>query len=386
LPQFLPDGRISHWAVGGRDPNGVCWQLTDRKRAGCADFPGGVCAGSSALVRHGTLFAQRFDGHCWPWLGLRSGGEHDEPPRWERSGGLDICRWTHAYRTGSAGGGERQLTWFDRSGHQLANVGAPFLSTQLSPSLSPDGRRVALFRLVNGNIDVWLLDVEHGVPTRFTFDSADDALPLWSRDGSHRVFSSNRNGVHDLYLKSASGAGSEEALLLQTAQNKQSTDSSPDGRFVLYQSIDPIRNFDIWALPLDGDRKPFPVVQTDFEEHGGQFSPDGKWIAYVSTKSGRYEVYVLPFQRTGAEMRISSDGGDQVRWRPDGKELFYIARDGQLVAVPIRPGANSETVEAGTPVRFRLVMPSTSTVTEWNGVYSPYPLFSQTKTSGSFST
>ena len=95
------------------------------------------------------------------------------------------------------------------------------------------------------------------------------------------------------------------------------------------------------------------MVQTDFEEHGGQFSPDGKWIAYVSIKSGRYEVYVRPFaQRTGDEIRISTDGGDQVRWRPDGKELFYIARDGQLVAVPIRPGSNSETVETGTPVRL----------------------------------
>jgi len=105
------------------------------------------------------------------------------------------------------------------------------------------------------------------------------------------------------------------------------------------------------ALPLDGDGKPFPIVQTEFEEHGGQFSPDGKWIAYVSIKSGRYEVYVRPFaQGTGDELRISSDGGDQVRWRPDGKELFYIARDSQLVAVPIRLGANGETVETGTPV------------------------------------
>jgi hypothetical protein len=95
------------------------------------------------------------------------------------------------------------------------------------------------------------------------------------------------------------------------------------------------------------------VVQTEFEEHGGQFSPDGKWIAYVSIQSGRYEVYVRPFaQRSGGEIRISSDGGDQVRWRPDGKELFYIARDGQLVAVPIRLGSNSETAETGPPVRL----------------------------------
>jgi Tol biopolymer transport system component len=197
-----------------------------------------------------------------------------------------------------------------------------------------------------------VLDVERGVPTRLTFDSADDVGPLWFHDGNRIVFSSNRNGAHDLYQKSASGAGAEETLLVQTVQNKTATDFSPDGRFLLYDSVDPKRNFDIWAVPLDGERKPFAVVQTDFEEHGAQFSPDGKWIAYVSIKSGRYEVYVQPFQRAGDEIRISTDGGDQARWRPDGKELFYIARDGQLVAVPIRPGSNGETLEAGAPARL----------------------------------
>jgi hypothetical protein len=125
-------------------------------------------------------------------------------------------------------------------------------------------------------------------------------------------------------------------------------------------------------LPLDGNQKLFPVVQTDFEEHGGQFSPDGKWIAYVSIKSGRYEVYVRPFaQGAGDETRISTDGGDQVRWRPDGKELFYIARDGQLVAVPIRLGANSETAEAGTPVRLFVTR-----VGGWGGLPGPQYLVS----------
>ena len=359
LPQFLPDDRhFLYWVPSGRESHGVyVGQLdgSDTRRLLDADFPAVYGPPDHLLfVRQGALFAQRFDrtrlalaGTPFPVaeqvtsaLGLRTAVSTSA------AGPL-------AYRTGSVGGGERQLTWFDRSGHQLATVGAPFPSTQLSPSLSPDGRRVALYRRVNGNLDVWLLDVERGVPTRFTFDSADDGIPLWSRDGSRIVFNSNRQGVLDLYQKSASGAGNEEALLLQTAQNKFVSDWSPDGRFLLYQSIDPIRSLGIWALPLDGDRKAFPVVQTDFEEHGGQFSPDGRWIAYVSIKSGRYEVYVRPFaQRTGDEIRISSDGGDQVRWRPDGKELFYIARDGQLVAVPIRLASNSETVETGTPVRL----------------------------------
>ena len=360
LPQFLPDGgHFLYWAQSGREPNGVyVGQLdgSEMSRLLDADFPAVYAPPDHLLfVRQGTLFAQRFDR-----TRLALAGTPFPVAEQVTSSSINVraavstsAAGAIAYRTGAAAGGKRQLTWFDRSGHQLADLGAPVLSTQLSPSLSPDGRRVALFRAPNGNVDVWLLDAERGVPTRFTFDSADDTSPLWSRDGSRIIFASNRKGVADLYQKSASGAGSEEALLLQTAQLKMPTDWSPDGRFLLYQSIDPIRNVDIWALPLDGDRKPFPVVQTDFEEHGGQFSPDGKWIAYVSIKSGRYEVYVRPFgQRTGDEIRISSDGGDQVRWRPDGKELFYIARDGQLLAVPIRLGANSETVEAGTPVRL----------------------------------
>ena len=359
LPQFLPDGRhFLYWAPSGREPHGVyVGQLdgSETRRLLDADFPAVYAAQDHLLfMRQGTLFAQRFD------RTQLAGAGTPFPVAEQVTSALALrmavstsAAGPIAYRTGSAGGSERQLAWFDRSGHHLASVGAPFPSTQLSPSLSPDGRRVALYRRTNGNLDDWLLDVERGVPTRFTFDSADDGIPLWSRDGSRIVFNSNRKGVLDLYQKSTSGAGSEEALLLQTAQNKFVSDWSPDGRFLLYNSIDPFRNLDIWALPLDGDQKPFPVVQTDFEEHGGQFSPDGKWIAYVSIKSGRYEVYVRPFaQRSGDEIRISSDGGDQVRWRPDGKELFYIARDGQLIAVPIRLGATSETVEAGTPVRL----------------------------------
>lgn len=144
-------------------------------------------------------------------------------------------------------------------------------------------------------------------------------------------------------------------MLFQSPQFKSATDWSSDGRFLLYQSVDPKRNFDIWALPLDTDGKrdgqPLSVVEADFDEHGGQFSPDGKWIAYVSLKSGRYEVYVQPFgRRAGGEIRISIDGGDQVRWRPDGRELFYVARDGRVMAVPVRLGSNGETVEPGTPV------------------------------------
>ena len=106
---------------------------------------------------------------------------------------------------------------------------------------------------------------------------------------------------------------------------------------------------DIWALPLNGDRKPFAVVQTAFEEKDAQFSPDGRWIAYQSNETGQFEIYLQQFPGPGGRQRISTAGGAQVRWRRDGRELFYIALDGRLMAVPIRFASNGQAVDAGTP-------------------------------------
>ena len=360
IPQFLPDGRhfLFH-AVGGREPKGVfVGQLGDmaQRRLLDADFAAVYASqGYLLFMRQGKLLAQRFDpsllalsGAPFPLAEQVAASTNRLTPALSTSGTGVI-----AYRTGAAP--KKQLTWFDRSGRELAHLNEPFESTQLAPSLSPDGRHIALFREVSGNIDVWLIDTARGVPTRFTFDSADDVNPVWSPDGRRIAFSSNRSGVHDLYAKPANDPAGSETLLFQNAQPKSLSDWSPDGRLLLYQSVDPKRGFDIMALPFDSDGKPQgepqAVVRTDFDEHSGKFSPEGKWIAYVSIKTGRDEVYVEPLaHRAGGEIRISTDGGDQVRWRPDGKELFYVARDGRLMAVPLRLGSNGETAEAGTPV------------------------------------
>src|SRR5262249_25337741 len=159
---------------------------------------------------------------------------------------------------------------------------------------------------------------------------------------------------------SSTGEGAEE-LLLASPQLKVATDWSRDGRFLLYRSLDPNLSYDIWALPMSGanasptgrghqeiagDRKPFPVVQTNFDERDAQFAPDGKWIAYQSHESGRFEIYVQSFPGPGGKERISTNGGTQVRWSYDGKELFYISADGRLMAVPIRFASSRHTVEA----------------------------------------
>lgn len=240
------------------------------------------------------------------------------------------------YHTGTAAGFS-QLGWFDRSGKQLARLGDP--GTYADVHLSADAKRVAI-SLADSSAtirDLWLFDVGRGLRTRFTFDPAQNIAPVWSPDGSRVVFSSNRKGVSDLYLKAASGAGNDE-LLLSDALNKTPAGWSPDGRFILYnrgRGLTGPPDSDLWILPLLGDRKPYPFLQTRFNEVGGFFSSDGRWIAYVSNESGRNEVYVTPFPGPGGKWQISTTGGNFLRWRRDGKEIFYLALDNRLMAAAV---------------------------------------------------
>jgi dipeptidyl aminopeptidase/acylaminoacyl peptidase len=307
-------------------------------------------SGHLLFVRQNTLFAQSFD------PATRKLGGSAVPvaenvaaePAYSVAALSASRRGPIVYRTGS-GIPTRQLAWVDRAGKEISTVGDPDHAVSVNPELSPDGDRVALYRRVAGNADVWILDTKRGVRSRFTFDAATDASPIWSPDGSRIVFQANRKGAFNLYLKAVDDNGGEE-LVLATPQTKSAADWSRDGDYLLYRSLDPKLGFDIWAMPWRGDRKPFPVVQTGFEERDGQFSPDGKWIAYQSNESGRMEIYVQPFLRSGSKLQISNGGGGQARWGRDGGELFYIALDGRLMAVPIRLEPDPPAIDAGAPV------------------------------------
>jgi Tol biopolymer transport system component len=277
-----------------------------------------------------------------------------------------------------AGGGERrQLAWVDRAGIALGTVGPSDENGLSSPELAPDGQRVAVHRSVQGDNDVWLIEVGRGVASRFTFDASVDAFPLWSPDGRRVVSASTRNGPFDLFEKPASGAGDEQPLLV-SAEAKNPLGWSPDGRVLLYAIQHPNTGTDLWALPLAGalrpstnsgrpervesrqaqgvpsqstdERKPFPVVQTPFDEAAGQFSPDGRWVAYQSNESGPVQIYIRPFPGLSDKWQVSTAGGSQPRWRRDGKELFYVAPDARLMAASIAVGADSQTLEASAPV------------------------------------
>jgi Tol biopolymer transport system component len=200
---------------------------------------------------------------------------------------------------------------------------------------------------VQGNTDVWVIDLTRGGRTRFTFDSAEEGQPVWSPDGTRIAFRSNRKGVSDVYLKPSSGAGNEE-LLWQSTGQKRPLSWSSDGRFLLVSEIDSKTTFDLWVLPMTGERKPTPWLNTPFRETHGQFSPDGRWVAYQSNESGSFEIYVQPFPAASAKWQLSIGGGTQPRWRADGKELFFIAPDAKLMAAAVT--ASATTFEAAPPV------------------------------------
>jgi Tol biopolymer transport system component len=257
------------------------------------------------------------------------------------------------YRTGS--GGDSQLTRFDRQGKVLGTAGERGLYDSLA--LSPDGTRVAVERLdpQNGKEALWLVDLSRGTSTRFTFGSSGVANAIWSPDGNRIIFASSpeTTGVFDLYQKPSSGA-EEEELLLKSGESKFPSSLSRDGRFLLYTSADPKGKNHLWVLPLAGDKKPFPFLETEFNDVDGHFSADGQWVAYRSDESGRYEIYVRRFSPdskaaasdAGGKWQVSYGGGIEPRWSADGKELYYATLDWKMMAVEV---TSKPVFQAGTP-------------------------------------
>jgi Tol biopolymer transport system component len=230
----------------------------------------------------------------------------------------------------------KRLAWFDRSGKELTSIGA--VGHYYGPRLSPDEKRLALVANdpATGFTDIWIVDLATGTFSRLTSDPFDDAFPVWSPDGRSIVFTSSRAGRYDLYEKSSSG-GEKEKLLLQTETGAYSLDWSSEGRFLLYSQFDPEKRSDLWMLPRSGEKEAEPrlVIDGEFDQDWGWTSPDGRWIAYLSNESGAWEVYVEPFEGPPGKWRVSTSGGVYAQWRGDGREIFYLAPDGKILAVPV---------------------------------------------------
>jgi len=362
-PEFLPDQRHFLFYETGTMPGIYVGQLDSKdapRRLLDAQAATYAAPGHLIFVRQRTLFAQPFDPVRLELSGSPTVvaeqlvvGENPGTAALSASAAGPVV-----YRTGPEGA-RSQFVWFDRSGKAPEAVAGSDIGDGFNSSLSPDGRQLAFSRFTDDRpgrtADIWLLDLARGVASRFTSDPMFDLTPVWSPNGDRLAFASNRKradgstGSFDVYVKAATGLGNDDLLVGHDFGDPPS-DWSPDGRFILYNRQSGTgNNNDIWGLPLEGDRKPFPVVDTKFAESNGQFSPDGKWIAFQSNESGQVEVYVQPFPGPGRRTRITRDGGDQARWRSDGKELFYLTPDDRLMAVPMRLDVERDTVDAGMP-------------------------------------
>jgi eukaryotic-like serine/threonine-protein kinase len=351
-PQFLPDGRHALYYVNGSKPeiNGVYVTsleegaqpvrlLADATIARFTKLDDAGTSGYLLFIREGTLMAQPFDLET---LGLTG----EVFPVVETVTQFSVsANAALAYMSGDATA-QQQLVWLSRTGNQVGSAGPP--GGYGNFRLSPDAKSVVFNRPSAGQ-DIWVLDIARGVPTRITFDPNTDNLPIWSHDGLRVLWPSSRSGGFDLYVKSASGTGQDTLLIKMGTSNGWATDWSRDGKWVMYQRPGGNTGQDLWIAPqsadVSGEQK--PLLQSPFNEQDGVFSPDGRWIAYVSNESGQDEVYVQTFPLTDAKYRISTGGGTDPEWRRDGAELFYLAADRNLMAVPIRLGAKA--FEPGIP-------------------------------------
>jgi Tol biopolymer transport system component len=235
-----------------------------------------------------------------------------------------------------------QLTWFDRSGKTISTIGMP--GSYGNVRISPDGRSVATSQTAadGRNVDIWILDLERAATTRLTFSPAAHQAPIWSPDGKQILFVMNRKLGVQLYLKNVDGSGSEEeASDLGPGLQGNPWDWSRDFKYILYR-----RSNEVWYLTWP-DRVTKPLLQAKWMVRDAQLSPDGRWVAYASNETGSMEIYVAPFPSVNGKWQVSYSGGQEPRWRHDGKELFYVSADGKMMSVGVTTGAS---FKAGTPV------------------------------------
>ena len=353
-PSFLPDGRHFFYRAASSGLGAIylaSLDSPDRVVMVAAPDASNVMYANGYLLhlRDAMLMAQPFDLER-----LRSTGE--PVPVAEQLQILSNYAIYSASDTGvlafaaGAGAAGLQLAWLDRSGTKQPAVEQRDFYNDVT--LSPDGARASASigsrdQSRVGARDVWLIDLVHGRPSRFTFDPGRAFESAWSPDGRRIVFNSSRNGHLDLFVKASNGAANEE-LLFADQQDKHPTSWSRDGRYLLYSTSE--NGGDLWVLPMTGDHKPYRFTHTPANEAQARFSPDGRWVAYASNESGVGQVFVAPFPGPGGKQQVSSQRGSEPRWRHDGQELFYLAGDNVLTAVEVDASADALRLGAERPL------------------------------------
>jgi eukaryotic-like serine/threonine-protein kinase len=351
-PQVLPGGRVLYFVRSNKRENTGVYaaslakprdsvQLlatdTNALYAPAVDAAGNTGKGYLLWLRGGTLVAQDFDAAT---LKL-SGVPHpvaDPVARIGAHGQMQAAVSATGIVLYNSSSPSRQFKWVDRGGKPQGTVGEQAFNAFFH--LSPDGRRVAVARGGPVGADLWMLDVDRGVASRFTSRPGLNVSPVWSPDSRTILFASDV--PPNLFHKDASGAG-EEQRLTKSPNPQYPMDWSRDGRFVLYEEESaPGSQRSLWILPMaPGDGKPAPYERKTFNESMGRFSPDTRWVAFQSDESGRYEIYIDTFPEPHEKVRISVGGGVLPQWGGDGRELFYISPDSLLMSVSLKPRGGS---------------------------------------------
>jgi eukaryotic-like serine/threonine-protein kinase len=330
FPHFLPDGRRFIYLVRSRQPEhrGIfvgALDSSERKRLVSADSNAVYAApGYLLFVQGTTLMAQRFDTDRLELTGEPVAiADGVLPAPTVRFAPFAASGGVLTYRTG--GMHRSRLTWVDREGRSLASVGP--VARYMTLALSPGATALAVDVLDprSEDVDTWVFDLRRNLSSRVTLAPSLEGYPVWI-DASRLAFAVNREGTWNLYernLRDDADGQSPPRTLIESRTNKYPQAMSQDGQLLFVDHSD-VTGHDVWRLPLAGDRRPHPLLQSSFNETQAQVSPDGRWLAYTSDETGRYEVYIRPFGPGSGKWRISSDGGCQPRWRGDGRELFYV--------------------------------------------------------------
>jgi Tol biopolymer transport system component len=373
-PWFLPDGRHFLYTAWSAKPENRAIYVGSldsktKKRLMTAESKTIYASGFLLFMRDRALMARPFDITRLEFTGEAKPVAEDVAynPIIGQSAFYASENGTLIYRRATAPlANQQQWSWVDRRGKTTGTVNIPANAVP-DFRLSPDGQRLVFFNFVapaldQNNVDVWIYDVVRNLATRLTTDAARDTYPVWSPDGNRVVFASDRGNPPAqtaLYEKQANGAVPER-LLLQSEPDMhfRARDWSLDGQRIVLEKfrISQPNQRDLWILPLSGDRKPFPYLATAADEWGPSLSPNGRWLAYVSNESGTYQIIVQSFpDPSRGKWQVSTKGGTVPRWRRDGRELYYLDPERQIVAVSVMADGDFKVGESATLFRTPVV-------------------------------
>jgi hypothetical protein len=366
---LLPGGRFLFWIEGSKPENSGVFAASFARHGerikllsnetNALYAPSAEGKGHLLWLSGGTLLAREFNPQTLQFAGEPMPIAEGLNPSTRRQ--MHVAISAHGLLLYGSSGSVVQLGWFDRTGKLIRQIGEP-VEAILSFRLSPDERQIAMHRSTGGIWDLWLMDAERGLASRFTTGTGYHH-PTWSPDG--RTILYGHIGSRSVRRKAANGAGDEQIVVQKPGFGFAVEDWSADGRWALARVVDPVTRSDLWMLPMaaegrmrDGEA-PRPYVRTAFNESDSRFSPGPgpRWVAYQSDESGRYEIYIDSFPEARGKKRISTGGGRFPEWGAGGRELFYLSPDDKLMAVSLKLGAN--TAEASAPRElFRMPVPN----------------------------